>query len=60
MKDSSTKEYTLRQAAELLGVSPTTLRVQLHKGRIKGKKHGRDWFVDGQTLAFYRKEVRQK
>lgn len=47
---------TLERAAKLLGLSPSTLRVQLHNGRLHGLKRGRDWFVLRQEVERYRNE----
>ena len=54
------KRYTLREAAEILGISPTTLRVQLNRKRIEGEKRGRDWFLTPATVRQYQKTIRQK
>lgn len=47
---------TITQAAELLGLSPSTLRVQIHKGRLKGRKVGRDWQISAREIERYRAE----
>jgi hypothetical protein len=44
---------TLEEAARESGLSPSTLRVQLNHGRLKGEKRGRDWFVDAAALFTY-------
>jgi uncharacterized protein YuzE len=49
----TTDWLTLQEAAAESGLSPTTLRVQLNHGRLKGEKRGRDWFVDGAALFTY-------
>ena len=47
---------TLIQAAELLGLSPATLRVQANKGKLHAEKRGRDWWVEPAEVERYRKE----
>ena len=37
--------YSVKEAAEKLGISPQRLRLLLFQGRIKGKKIGSDWLV---------------
>jgi len=37
--------YSVREAAAELGLSERHLRLLLTKGKIKGKKLGRDWVV---------------
>lgn len=50
---------TLKQAAELLGLSPTTLRVQILKGKLKATKRGRDWWVTPKEVERYSQEHRR-
>ncbi len=45
---------TLNEAAQLLGVSPQTLRTQRRLGKIEAVKRGRDWFVTSEEVARYR------
>ena len=47
---------TLIQAAELLGLSPSTLRVQIRKGKLHAEKIGRDWHVSPEEVRRYGKE----
>ncbi len=47
---------TLREAAGLLGITPDTLRAQIHRGRLKAVKVGRDWHVAVDELARYERE----
>lgn len=48
-----TQSYTLGEAERESGLRASTLRVQLNRGRIKGFKRGRDWFVDATSLLNY-------
>jgi excisionase family DNA binding protein len=56
----SNAKYTLREAATILGISATTLRVQLNRGRIEGEKRGRDWFLTAATVRQYQRETGKK
>lgn len=47
---------TLQEAAGLLGLSVSTLRVQVRGGRLAGKKIGPLWFVAAAELERYRRE----
>lgn len=51
---------TLIQAAELLGLSPSTLRVQIRKGKLHAEKIGRDWHVSAREVERYRRENRRE
>jgi excisionase family DNA binding protein len=51
---------TLTEAAERLGVSPSTLRVQLWKGKLRGTKRGRDWWITPAEVARYAAESGRK
>lgn len=45
---------TLAEAAERLGLSPSTLRVQVHNGRLKARLVGKTWVVTGREIERYR------
>lgn len=47
----------LAEAADLLGVSHSTLRAQVHRGRLSAVKVGRDWLVTAEEIDRYRLEV---
>ena len=47
---------TLAEAAALLGVDPGTLRVQIHNGKLRAKKHGPIWWVTKAEVERYRRE----
>ena len=47
---------TLKEAASLLGLSPTTLRIQVLKGKLKATKRGRDWWVTPKEVQRYSQE----
>ncbi len=47
---------TLPEAAKLAGLAAVTLRVQVHNGRLKAVKRGRDWWVTRRELERYMAE----
>lgn len=47
---------TLIQAADRLGLSPTTLRIQIRNGRLRARKLGRDWLLTEAEVERYRRE----
>jgi excisionase family DNA binding protein len=44
---------TLAQAASRLGVSPSTLRTQIHAGRLRGRLVGKTWTVTEREVDRY-------
>jgi excisionase family DNA binding protein len=51
---------TLREAAELLGLDPATLRQQIARGSLRAEKRGRDWHVTPREVERYRRESRRQ
>jgi excisionase family DNA binding protein len=47
---------TLAQAAARLGLSPSTLRNQVHAGRLKARLVGKTWTVTDGEVARYQRE----
>jgi len=46
---------TLTEAAARLGLRPSTLRVQIHKKKLRSTKHGRDhWITEGEVERYRR------
>jgi excisionase family DNA binding protein len=45
---------TLAQAASRLGVSPSTLRGQIGKGKLHGRLVGKTWTVSEREVERYR------
>ena len=39
------RSYTVKEAADILDFDPSHVRRLLLKGKLKGKKWGRDWMV---------------
>lgn len=52
--------YSLASAAELYGLSATTLRHQIEKGVLSGVKFGRNWVVHRDDLDKYMIERSRK
>lgn len=50
----------LAEAADLLGVRHATLRAQVHRGRLRAFKVGRDWLVTNEEIERYRLEVQDR
>ncbi len=50
--------YSVREAAMKIGLSERHLRLLLERGRIEGKKIGRDWVV--LSLDYKRKRKPKK
>lgn len=47
---------TTKEVAKRLGTTTDNVRMQIHSGRIKAKKMGRDWFVSEKEVERYRRE----
>jgi uncharacterized protein YuzE len=43
----------LSEAAEIAGLSPTTLKLQIHNGKLQAKKVGRNWVTTEAWLREY-------
>ena len=54
MAKDLTKYVTTDQAAELMGVLPTSINHLIHDGRLKAIKLGRDWMVFVPSIEKYR------
>ena len=50
---------TLAEAARILGLSPETLRWQIHKRRLKARKLGNLWTVTEVEVERYARENRR-
>ena len=51
---------TLTEAAERLGVSAVTLRVQIRNGKLRAKKVGPIWTVTPKEVERYARENRRQ
>jgi excisionase family DNA binding protein len=47
---------TVREAAEYLGLSPTTVRNQINNGALAATKVGRDWLIERHEADRYRRD----
>lgn len=54
--DKAAGLVTVKEAAELLGLSPVTLRLQILRGKLKATKRGRDWWLTPREVERYRQE----
>ena len=50
---------TVKQAAAALGLSPKTLQNQIHNGKLRAVKRGRDWWLTPREVARYAEEHRR-
>jgi len=47
---------TVNEAAAGLVLAPSTLRVQILRGKLRATKHGRDWHITPKELERYATE----
>lgn len=52
-----TNWITTAEAAELTGYDPTHIRRLVRTGRIHGKKFGRDWMIDRESIVVHAEEM---
>jgi excisionase family DNA binding protein len=45
IKFDDKKLYSIRELAKILPITPLTIRAYLRKGKIKGHKIGKNWYV---------------
>lgn len=50
------KPLTLAEAGEQLGISASTLRQQIHAGRLSGTLYGKTWTVTEKEVERYRRD----
>jgi excisionase family DNA binding protein len=50
---------TTKEAAELTSYNATHVRWLIREGRIEGRKFGRDWMVQRQSLEEYAEEMKK-
>lgn len=50
----------MKEAAELLGLAPGTLRLQIANGKLRAVKRGRDWWIVPKEVERYRQEHRRQ
>jgi len=47
------KLYSVEDLTKILPITPLTIRKYFKKGRIKGHKIGRDWYVTGDNFEAF-------
>ena len=45
--------YSVRELEGILPITPLTIRAYIRKGKIKGKKIGKNWYVKKQDLEAF-------
>ena len=50
IKLENTTAYTVKEVAEILHKTPTTVRGYIKSGELKAKKVGRPWYVTEKAL----------
>jgi excisionase family DNA binding protein len=53
IKFSDTKLYSIRELEKILPITPLIIREYLRKGKIKGHKIGKKWYVLKQDLEAF-------
>lgn len=44
------KLYSVKELAEILPITPLTIREYIRKGKIRGRKIGKNWYVSKADL----------
>jgi len=60
MRVKNDEVLTLKQAAERLELSPTTLRFQVHAGKLRATRAGTLFLVTATEVERYRREHKGK
>ena len=53
IKFDDKKLYSIRELAKILPITPLTIRAYLRKGKIKGHKIGKNWYVVKEDLEAF-------
>ena len=53
IKFSDTKLYSVRELQKILPITPLTIREYIRKGKIRGRKIGKNWYVSRQDLEAF-------
>ena len=43
-------DFTTKQTAKILGITPRRVRALINAGRLPAEKHGRDWVIKPKDL----------
>jgi len=60
MKIGDEEVLTISQAAERIGISPITLRLQVRRGKVTAERFGRQWVIHAAEVERYRRDVQGK
>ena len=52
--------YSVEEASQRLGLETSHIRRLLGQGKIKGKKLGRDWLIEDDSVDYKRKRKPKK
>ena len=53
IKFSEKELYSVRELEGILPITPLTIREYIRKGKIKGQKIGKNWYVSKQNLEAF-------
>ncbi len=53
IKLGKNKLYSVRELKAILPITPLTIRAYIRKGKIKGAKIGKNWYVKKQDLEAF-------
>lgn len=53
IKFSDTKLYSVKELEKILPITPLTIRKYIRKGKIKGRKIGKNWYVLKSDLEVF-------
>ena len=53
IKFNDSKLYSVRELAKILPITPLTIREYIRKGKIKGRKIGKNWYVTKENLEAF-------
>ena len=60
IKFSDKELYSVRELEKILPITPLTVRAYIRKGKIKGSKIGKSWYVSKQDLEAFLEGDREK
>jgi len=53
IKFSDKKLFSVKELNEILPITPLTIREYIRKGKIRGRKIGKSWFVSKEDLEVF-------
>ena len=60
IKFSDQELYSVKELEKILPITPLTVRAYIRKGKIKGSKIGKNWYVKKQDLEAFLEGDRAK